>query len=546
MSTFQPIGLRLFDGTPLSGRRAPSTSQPLDQLRALSRSLSQPDRRLQTTGAALPDFVRAATANLSAVRGAGVDSDSGAFTLARASADTLSVTSLASAAHARSSGFASPDDEVTAATLGLTIGSRTYNVNVAQGAKLKDVVAGIRASGAPVDATLVNDPGQPGTLRLSVTARATGYAPSGNADEALTISETDAGVSGKALGLVVDHRATNALYTLHGVALVGRDNRFTDDLTGATIDLTNPTGPGSTRQAVLKGSATPSDGGGDGALVSVDSVAQAAEARSGIFASENAAVKAGTLSLTVEGKRFDVAINSGDTLADVRRGIENSGASVRATLVKDGGGVRLSIAAREPGYPLKGRPEDALAVTETSTGEGGGQALGVAVTQAARNARVTVNGTVIESRSNTISNAIPGFTLNAKHVSASPEVVTVPTGGVRTPVNVENELNRVLQAQLLKPRDLGFAGDSNDNGKDDVKQLGDPTKTTPARRPAGGGNESSRRDILQKLTAVDNIFGGLKAAQAFLATASVSASSSPSAAAASSEVGGVSGSASAA
>ncbi|HVR64008.1 MAG TPA: hypothetical protein VMU50_19040 [Polyangia bacterium] len=532
MTTFQPIGLRLFDANTLFARRSSPAGQPLDGLRALSRTLGQPAQSVQTDSGALPDFLSAAAASLSALRGAGVASQSGAFTLTTSAPDALNVTSLASAAHARSAGFTSPDDEVTAGTLALSTGGRTYNVAINQGEKLKDVVAGIRASGAPVDAALVADPNQAGQLRLSVTTRATGYDASGSAADALTIDETDAGTTGKALGLIVDHQATNAQFTLHGVLQSSRNDLITDDITGGTIDLANPALNGSAAgaaSALGSGGA----GGGDGALVSVDSVAQAGEVRSGVFGSESAQVKAGTLSLTVEGKRFDVAVNSGDTLADVRRNVENSGAGVRATLVKDGGGVRLAIAARETGYAIGGRPQDALSVTETSTGDSG-QALSPEVTQAASNARVTVNGTVIESRGNTISNAIPGFTLNARHVSAAPEVVSLPGGGLRAPLNVENELNRVLQAQLLKPRDLGFAGDSNDSAKDDVKQLGDPTKTTPARRPATGGNESSRRDIMQKLTAVDDIFSGLKATQALLASgggatdsAAVSGSAAP-------------------
>ncbi|HEY2901164.1 MAG TPA: hypothetical protein VGL59_11350 [Polyangia bacterium] len=523
MSAISLTGLQLFD-TPLAFQKQSSpvpSKNPLDGLRALVQSLTQPDPGLQAgrDSGILPDFLSAASSAAASLRSTGTSSSSsGAFSVTRnAIVDPVHVSSLATAAHARSSGFSSLDDEVTAGTLALQINGAKYTLNIAQGETLKDVVAGVRGLGAPVDATVENDGGK---LRLGITTRATGFKPSGSASDALTVSETDSGSTGQLLGVAVDHHATNAIFTLHGVAQQQTDNHVTDAVTGASFDLTNP--PASTASSgtadatqrsaqLLRGVV----GTPIGARISVDSLASAAQVRSSLYASADAAVKSGTLSLNVEGKQTDVTINEGDTLADVRRNIQNSGAAVNATLVSDSGGVHLSIIASATGYPLKGRPEDALTVTENSTGASG-QSLNPSVTQAATNASVTVDGTTTQSRSNAVTGAIAGFTLNAQHLSTTgAEVVTLPgIGGLRAPINVENELNRVLQAQLLKPRDFGVT-DATAVKKDDVT-ANDPTKSAAARGQPDGGTESSRRDILQKLTAVDDIFGALQAAHTLL------------------------------
>jgi flagellar capping protein FliD len=525
MSSFSPIGLRLFDAPNASNLRTSTAQRPLDGLHALAQALAGTNARRQND-VTLPDFVGAATAALSAVRATTTGSPSGAFSLTRDNdtADPVRVTSVATAAHARSQGFTSADDEVTAGHLGFSINGTSYGLDIAQGSKLKDVVAGLRALGAPIDASIESNGSQ---VTVGIKARNTGYALGGTASDALTITESDSGTTGRLLGLAVDQQATNAVFTLHGVTRTSTDNRITDTISGATFDLANP--PSATNASAgidrIGTLSRPGDAGGStGALVAVDSLARPAEVQSEQFVSAQASVTSGSLSLNVEGKRYDVAIKDGDTLADVRRNVENSGANVKAAIVTDGGGVRLSIASRAAGYPVQGRPEDALNVTEASTGSSG-QSLRPAVTQAASNAAVTVDGKTTTSRSNTITGAIPGFTLDARHVSASPEVVALPGVGLRPPLNVENELNRVLQAQLLKPRDLGL-GDTADSGKDDAKRADEINKPSPTRQQPSGGTESSRRDILQKLTAVDNVQGGLRAAQDLLG-AQGSAASSP-------------------
>ena len=522
MSTMRPIGLLLFDAPSASERKARSAQRPLDGIRDLTQALGGSSAQRRSPSTALPDFVSAA--NIAALRGNSATSASAAFTVTRAPVEPIRVTSLASAAHAQSQGFGSLDDEITAGTLGLTVGGRSYSLNIAQGSTLKDVVAGVRALGAPVDVSVDSDGSK---LHLGIKNRNTGFDPGGTAADALVINQSATGSSGQALGLTVDHQASNAVYTLRGVTSVRTSNRVTDDITGASIDLTNPASaprPGLDDDQLTLSGPRGVGAARNSALVQIDSLARSAQVQSALFDSERDTVKAGTLSLKVEGKSYDVNIKAGDTLADVRRGIENSGAAVSAKIVTDNGGVRLSITSQATGYPLKGRPADALTVSATSTGSSG-RALNPTTTQDASNASITVNGAGVSSRSNTINGALPGLTVNAQHVSASAELIALPgSAAVRPPLNVENEVNRVLQAHLLNPRNFGLV--DNDSPKITVKEDNKPTDesswSSPARKLATGGTESSRRDIQQKLTAVDDIFGGLRAARTLLTAANPS------------------------
>ncbi|HET6279427.1 MAG TPA: hypothetical protein VFH73_00615 [Polyangia bacterium] len=466
--------------------------------------------------AGLPDFVQATHQPDASNRV--LDAAPVAFSVARSESAAISISSLATAASARSGGFSSLDDQVTAGTLNLKVNGASYNVAIAQGATLKDVVGSIRALGADVNAGVERDGGQ---YFLRITNRSTGYDTGRAPDDALTISETSTGSDGQRLAARIDNVATNAAFTINGVTQVRRQNLVTDAQSGTSVDLAKVSAgisPALAPDNFAEFGPAASAGPGRRYLVSVESLAEAAEARSALFASEKELVKAGTFSLAVEGRRFGVAVNDGDTLAQVRQRIEDSGADVRASIVNDSGGVRLSITSRQKGYPVRGTPADALSVGESSTGSSG-QSLNATV-RAATNAVVNVNGTVTSSRSDTVTGAVPGFTLSLKKVSENGgEVIALPAPGRKPPINVDNALDRVLQAQLLTTR--GIAAPIEEEKLNQVRQRSEiADKTQDTRKPAAGGNESSRGDILNKLTAVDGIFGGLRSARQFLAALS--------------------------
>lgn len=167
--------------------------------------------------------------------------------------------------------------------------------------------------------------------------------------------------------------------------------------------------------------ATPSSAATAGRYaIQVDTLAQAAKARSTSFAASTDPVTGGTLRLTMKGTNYDVAIGDGDSLDTVARSINASGAPVSASILQANGTSYLSITARDTGFTVGGPASDALTITETSTGLLG-KPLGATVFQAATNATFSIDGLAFERSSNTVSDALPGTTLTLAKQTTAPE-----------------------------------------------------------------------------------------------------------------------------
>jgi len=156
---------------------------------------------------------------------------------------------------------------------------------------------------------------------------------------------------------------------------------------------------------------------------------------------------AGSGSLTLEVGRWDgtsfnpkagtsavtVVVTATDTLATLRDKINGLGAGVSASLVSDASGVRLSLRSSttgaENGFRITasdddGNPADAAGLSRfayDAAGSGGGMAL----KQAAIDARATVNGIDVVSASNELTGVVEGLTLRLRKETASPVDVTV-------------------------------------------------------------------------------------------------------------------------
>jgi flagellar hook-associated protein 2 len=167
-----------------------------------------------------------------------------------AGSSRLQVDTLATAAKARSTAFAA-SDTVKAGSLDLVVDGVHYPTKAADGtpypaaswaagASLADVASAIRASGAPVTASVLFD----GTSSyLSVTRRDTGFAGT-DATKALVITESASGIPGKALGLAplkdgagLDVVPTNATFRVDGLAFTRTTNVISDALPGTTLTL---------------------------------------------------------------------------------------------------------------------------------------------------------------------------------------------------------------------------------------------------------------------------------------------------------------------
>jgi flagellar hook-associated protein 2 len=173
--------------------------------------------------------------------------------------------------------------------------------------------------------------------------------------------------------------------------------------------------------------------------IQVQQLAQAAQALSQSFSTTNDLVTGGTLTLTAQGNSYDVAINDGESLADVATAINQSGAPVQATVLNTGTSDYLSITATNSGYPLTGSPSDALGFSETTTGTQG-QPLALTTTQAAQNSEIQMggpNGLVFTRQSNVVNDVVPGTTLTLQSQETSPETLVLANNTSTTQTNLQ-------------------------------------------------------------------------------------------------------------
>jgi flagellar hook-associated protein 2 len=148
---------------------------------------------------------------------------------------TVSVQDLATSAQNRSAGFASDTAGVTGGTLTLNVQGVSYDpITITDGMSLSDVAGAIRGLGAPISAVVLND----GTKSyLSITNLNTGFTGT-DPTAALQITENYTGTQGQHLAMsTYSHQATNAAFTIDGLAFTRQSNTVTDALTGTTLNL---------------------------------------------------------------------------------------------------------------------------------------------------------------------------------------------------------------------------------------------------------------------------------------------------------------------
>lgn len=147
--------------------------------------------------------------------------------------------------------------------------------------------------------------------------------------------------------------------------------------------------------------------------VEVVSLAQAQKLSSGAFAAD-AAVGDGILSIAWGDESLDVEIGEGSTLSEIAKAINSAagGKGVNATVITANNGQHLVLNAVNAGT-------DGALTVSSSGGNGGlsalswdGSAGGLGQTVAATNALVRVDGFERESSNNSISDIIPGVTLD--------------------------------------------------------------------------------------------------------------------------------------
>lgn len=152
-----------------------------------------------------------------------------------------------------------------------------------------------------------------------------------------------------------------------------------------------------------------------------------------------------------------IAISVGARLSDVRDLINGSRSGVTAAIVSDSNGSRLTLSGTETGMSHQIRVRaNALAEGSKLQALSFAPDIGEAAmrqTQAASNARLSINGLAIESESNTLEGVLDGISLHLRSTTSSAVTVSVaasttgPKRAIREFVSAYNGLNRFLNDQ---------------------------------------------------------------------------------------------------
>jgi flagellar hook-associated protein 2 len=143
--------------------------------------------------------------------------------------------------------------------------------------------------------------------------------------------------------------------------------------------------------------------------VQVKSLVQEQRSYSTTFDEKSTALsKTGTLRLTQGGQDFDVDVVATDTLENIAAKINASGAKIRASAFYDGSQYRLQLSGSEGGA------DNAFTMTDLSSSLGMDFDAGGPPKQLAADAEIVIDGFSVFSKSNVVSGAIEGVTLNLK------------------------------------------------------------------------------------------------------------------------------------
>ena len=159
------------------------------------------------------------------------------------------------------------------------------------------------------------------------------------------------------------------------------------------------------------------------------------------LAKDQAMGAAGTIKLTMGTESKDIAIESSDTLTKIATKINEAGMGIQASVVTDvDGKERLMLRSKETGT------DKAFTVDLSSAPT----VLGQNTTQNAQNAKVELNGLVVESSSNTFANTIPGMSFTVSEVTSTAATLNVKADTEAMKKNIQefvdtyNELNDLL------------------------------------------------------------------------------------------------------
>lgn len=205
--------------------------------------------------------------------------------------------------------------------------------------------------------------------------------------------------------------------------------------------------------------------------VEVQSLAKAQATASAALLPVGGALGAGTLRLELgqwsvapasftpsSGQPVDITITATDKLSDVASKINGANAGVTASILTDASGERLLLRSKntgaEAGFRLsvmEGGDTDIASAGNTDATGLSRLVAGSTVTQAAADAKATVNGIAVSSATNTFASTISGVTFKAEQVTTAPIEITVAKDDTAVQSNIDafvkayNAVNQMLQ-----------------------------------------------------------------------------------------------------
>jgi len=184
---------------------------------------------------------------------------------------------------------------------------------------------------------------------------------------------------------------------------------------------------------------------------------------------EGQTFKAGTLTFTFGATSYDAVISDGASFQDIAYAIKTSGAPVSAVVFDDDGGGHLSLTTTSSGASSAPTISFAAAVGAAGTTDPVFATTGTG-TQTGVDAAFTVNGFAFTRSSNTVTDGLPGATLQLKAGGGASETLTLANdtdatqAKLKTFVDAYNGVMQLVQKQLSVTkstnRSTTLAGDS--------------------------------------------------------------------------------------
>jgi flagellar hook-associated protein 2 len=152
-----------------------------------------------------------------------------------------------------------------------------------------------------------------------------------------------------------------------------------------------------------------------------------------------------------------ITIGATDTLSAIASKINDAGAGVSATVLRDASGERLLVRSRETGeangFRITAADNDGNNTDSTGLSRlafDAGNSAGQTLSQAGQNALAMVNNVPISSASNRLADTLPGMTIQLQQVTALPVEINVSTDVDAIKKNVQAFVDsyNVLSANL--------------------------------------------------------------------------------------------------